>query len=151
MMEVPQITIYTDGACSGNPGKGGWGAVLIAKNSKGEYSKNISGYLDHTTNNAMELLATIKALQELKVYCKVDLFTDSSYVKNGITDWIIKWQKNNWKTANNKPVANQELWIQLLEETKKHQVEWHWVKGHAGNQLNELADRLATQAIKENR
>lgn len=142
---MKKVTIYTDGACSGNPGKGGWGAVLIY----GEHIKEISGYAVETTNNQMELTAPIMALRSLKQTVEVVIYTDSTYVKNGIEQWIFGWQKNGWKTANKKPVKNSELWQQLLSETKRHKITWQWVKGHSGDKYNEIADRLATNAIAE--
>jgi ribonuclease HI len=141
---MKKIIIYTDGSCIGNPGKGGWGAVLIY----GEHEKEISGAEENTTNNRMEIMAVIQALAILKNKCRVDIYTDSKYVKNGITSWVYNWQKNNWKTANKKPVKNQDLWQQLIENTTKHEVEWHWVKGHDGDKYNEMADKLAHLAAR---
>lgn len=138
------VEIFTDGACSGNPGPGGWGAVLRYDS----HEKHLSGSEPHTTNNRMELMAAISALASLKRPCHVHLTTDSLYVKNGITKWIEKWQVNNWKGSNGH-VKNRDLWEQLIELTKRHQVEWHWVKGHSGHPENELADELAQRAIKE--
>lgn len=144
-----KVTIYTDGACKGNPGIGGWGALL----SYGEHEKTIFGGEPDTTNNRMELTAAIKALELLKRPCQVELWTDSNYVKKGISEWIFSWKKNNWKTAAKKPVVNQDLWQTLDALTQKHEVEWHWVKGHAGHPGNEIADQLANkgaaQAAKE--
>lgn len=138
------VEIFTDGACSGNPGPGGWGAVL----RYGEVEKELSGFEMHTTNNQMELTAAIKALQTLKRPCEVHLTTDSQYVKNGIQNWIFAWKKNDWKTSNKKPVKNKELWIELDKQTKRHQVTWHWVKGHNEHPENERADALARAAIQ---
>ncbi len=138
------VKIFTDGACSGNPGPGGWGAVL----RYGEIEKELSGFEPHTTNNQMELTAAIKALQALKRPCEVHLTTDSQYVKNGIQNWIHGWKKNNWKTSNKKPVKNQELWIELDNQTKRHNISWHWVKGHNEHPENERADGLARGAIQ---
>ena len=139
------IIIYTDGACSGNPGPGGWGAILIHK----EHRKELSGGEPETTNNRMELLAAIEALRALKHKpSNVELHTDSNYVKNGITQWISKWKKNGWKTANRKPVKNEGLWRELDELRASHDVEWHWVKGHAGHHENERADELARQGMQ---
>ena len=140
---INKVIIYTDGACSGNPGYGGWGAYLSYENNK----KKISGYELNTTNNRMELKAAIEGLNALKRPCKVMLYTDSVYLKDGITKWIINWEKNNWKNANKKEVKNKDLWIKLLEAGKMHEIEWNWVKGHEGNEGNEIADKLATQAI----
>lgn len=137
------ITIYTDGACSGNPGPGGWGAVLLF----GEHEKEIYGGEPDTTNNRMELMAAIESLNSLKEPCTVALYTDSQYVKGGITEWIQGWKKRGWKTAAKKPVKNQDLWQALDEAVSKHSVEWHWVKGHAGDELNERADALARKGV----
>lgn len=140
---LPSVTIYTDGACRGNPGPGGWGALLIS----GPHEKPLNGYEAATTNNRMELMAAIMALRELKRACRVQLWTDSEYLRKGITEWIHGWQKRGWKTAAKQPVKNAELWRELLEETYRHQIEWHWVKGHSGHPGNERADQLANQAI----
>ncbi|HCR85944.1 MAG TPA: ribonuclease HI [Alphaproteobacteria bacterium] len=145
--KLKKVVIYTDGACSGNPGMGGWGAVLDYSGRK----KEISGFMENTTNNQMELLATIKALEILKEHCEVDIFTDSKYVQHGITVWIKNWIKNNWKTSNKGPVKNVELWQQLLTLTQKHKVSWHWVKGHSGDKNNDIADRLASDEIKKHK
>mgnify|MGYP001349918265 FL=1 len=140
-----KFKIYTDGACSGNPGPGGWGAVIFDEKRK---QQNISGKARETTNNRMELLAPIMALKKIKSKSKVIIFTDSIYVKNGITDWIKKWEKNGWKNSNKKPVKNTDLWKKLNELCQKNQVIWKWVKGHSNNKYNNLADELATKAIK---
>lgn len=140
-----KVIIYTDGACKGNPGIGGWGALL----SYGKHEKTICGGEHHTTNNRMELTAAINALALLKRPCHVELWTDSSYVKKGISEWIFAWKKNHWKTSAKKPVVNQDLWQTLDTLTQKHKIEWHWVKGHAGHPGNEVADQLANQGIKE--
>ena len=140
-----KFTIYTDGACSGNPGPGGWGAVIFDEKRK---QQNISGKARETTNNRMELLAPIMALKKIKSKSIVIIFTDSIYVKNGITDWIKKWEKNGWKNSNKKPVKNTDLWKKLNELCQKNQVIWKWVKGHSNNKYNNLADELATKAIK---
>lgn len=140
-----QVTIYTDGACSGNPGPGGWGAVLIY----GEHEKELSGCEAETTNNRMELTAAIEALKALKGSCEVALYTDSEYVRRGITEWLAGWKAKGWKTAAKKPVKNQDLWQALDEQTTRHRVDWHWVKGHAGHPGNERADKLATGAITQ--
>lgn len=140
--ELPHVEIATDGACKGNPGRGGWGALI----RMGDREKEISGGEPHTTNNRMELLAAIKALEALNRPCRVTLSTDSNYVKDGITRWIFGWQKNGWKTADRKPVKNAELWQELLAAIKPHRIEWLWVKGHAGHPDNDRADRLASDA-----
>jgi len=144
---MKKVEIWTDGACSGNPGPGGWGALL----RYGKNEKELSGFAENTTNNQMELKATIESLKALKGKCEVILTTDSSYVKNGITGWIFNWKKNNWKTANKKPVKNQELWQELDELVTKHKIEWHWVKGHNGHPENEKVDSLAVAEIEKNR
>ncbi|MDH3664593.1 MAG: ribonuclease HI [Alphaproteobacteria bacterium] len=138
------VEIHTDGACSGNPGPGGWGAVMRWRG----LDKELSGYEADTTNNRMELMAAIMALETLKRPMKVKMFTDSNYVKRGITGWLVGWKANGWRTADKKPVKNQDLWERLDTATQRHQVEWRWVKGHAGNVGNERADKLATEAIK---
>ena len=140
-----KIKIYTDGACSGNPGKGGWGAVLIYSNKDEE--KYLSGADKLTTNNKMELTATIESLKFLKEPNEIEIYTDSQYVKNGISLWIINWKNNGWKTANKKPVANTELWIDLDKIVQFHHVTWFWIKGHSGNHYNEIADQLAVKAM----
>lgn len=137
------VIIYTDGACQGNPGPGGWGALLTFKG----HVKKISGYSPHSTNNQMELTAVIQGLKSLKKDSTVELFTDSQYVKKGITEWIFGWIKNNWKTSSNSPVKNKELWQELYDLSKTHTISWHWVKAHNGDVYNEEADRLATTAI----
>lgn len=139
------VKIFTDGACRGNPGPGGWGAVLYYNKHK----KTLYGGEKETTNNRMELTATIKALAELKQSCIIELTTDSQYVKKGMTEWIVDWKKRNWHTASKKPVKNVDLWKQLDEEVARHEVSWHWVKGHSGHPENEEADRLANQGINE--
>jgi ribonuclease HI len=142
--EARHIIIYTDGACSGNPGPGGWGAVLIS----GDHRKELNGGEAETTNNRMELMAAIEALNALtKAPSEVALYTDSNYVKGGITGWIHNWKRNGWKTANKKPVKNADLWQALDEATNRHNVSWHWVKGHAGHPENERADELAREGI----
>lgn len=134
-----RVEIWTDGACSGNPGPGGWGAILRA----GAHEKELSGGEGLTTNNRMELLAAISALEALKKPCAVDLHTDSEYLRNGVTKWMFGWKRNGWRTADKKPVKNQDLWERLDAAIARHEVAWHWVKGHAGNELNERADELA--------
>ena len=144
-MDKLHVDIYTDGACSGNPGNGGWGAVLIYK----ETEKQISGAEKDTTNNKMELLACIKALEMLKFPCNVDLYSDSAYVVNSfLQGWLESWKTNAWRTADKKPVKNLELWQKLDELCGTHQVTWHKVKGHADNKYNNICDRLAVAAIK---
>lgn len=145
MSQNNPVVIYTDGACKGNPGVGGWGAILSFNGKK----KEIKGAQNPTTNNQMELTAAIEALNTLKRPCSVMLYTDSQYVKNGITQWISNWKKNNWKTASKKPVKNQQLWQALDQALQTHQVEWRWVKGHSGDEGNERADQLANMAIEE--
>ena len=140
-----KYTIYTDGACSGNPGPGGWGVVIFDKNNK---QKNISGSEKNTTNNRMELSAAIMALKKIKTNSEVTIYTDSTYVKNGITEWALKWKENGWKNSNKKPVKNKDLWVKLLNLCEKNKISWKWVKGHSTNKYNNLADELATQAIK---
>ena len=140
---MKKITIYTDGACSGNPGPGGWGAILEYKGVR----KEISGGEAETTNNRMELLAVISALNTLNRPCAIILHTDSQYVKNGITTWIHGWKKNGWKTADKKPVKNSDLWLQLDEAQRRHHIDWRWVKGHSGHEFNERADELANRGV----
>jgi ribonuclease HI len=144
-VSLPHVIIHTDGACSGNPGPGGWGAIL----SFGATEKELSGGEAHTTNNRMELMAAISALEALKKPCRVDLHTDSQYVQNGIFGWIKKWKTNGWRTADRKPVKNADLWQRLDAALGAHEIKWHWVKGHAGHELNERADVLARSAIAE--
>tara|TARA_B110001452_G_C15065365_1_gene371841 strand:- start:45 stop:473 length:429 start_codon:yes stop_codon:yes gene_type:complete len=136
--------IYTDGACSGNPGPGGWGAVIFDEEKK---QNNISGKAKETTNNRMELMGPIMALKKIRFKSDVTIFTDSTYVKNGITEWIRKWENNGWKNSNKKPVKNKDLWMKLNELCQKNKVIWKWVKGHSNNKYNNLADELATKAI----
>ncbi|EKV32310.1 Ribonuclease HI [Caenispirillum salinarum AK4] len=138
------VELYTDGACSGNPGPGGWGAILRFKGVE----KELSGGEAQTTNNRMEMMAVIEGLNALTRPCTVDVYTDSKYVMDGITKWIFGWKKNGWKTAGKKPVKNAELWQELDAAARRHTVEWHWVKGHAGHAENERADALARGAIK---
>ena len=139
MAELPQVEIFTDGACKGNPGPGGWGAILRSNGKERE----LSGGEALTTNNRMELMAAIEALKALKKPCRVDLYTDSNYVRDGITKWIHGWRRNGWKTADKKPVKNAELWQTLLDACAPHRIDWHWVKGHAGHPENERADAIA--------
>lgn len=145
MSEPPLVEIFTDGACRGNPGPGGWAALLRT----GGKERELSGGEKLTTNNRMELVAAIQALEALKKPCRVALYTDSNYVRDGITKWIHGWRRNGWKTADKKPVKNAELWQALLDATAPHRIDWHWVKGHAGHPENERADALAcTEAEK---
>ena len=141
---TPQVVIYTDGACSGNPGPGGWGAILLS----GANRKEIAGGELATTNNRMELTAAIQALEALKKPCRVELHTDSLYVMKGISEWIHGWKRRGWKTADNKAVKNDDLWRRLDEARARHDVHWRWVKGHAGHELNERADELARQGLR---
>ena len=144
-MTTKEVIIYTDGACRGNPGEGGWGAVIRYK----AHEKQLFGGESDTTNNRMELMAAIKALNSLTRSCDVSLTTDSQYVRRGIMEWMADWKKRNWKTAARKPVKNKDLWQQLEKATKQHTIKWHWVKGHAGHEGNELADQLANRGIDE--
>jgi ribonuclease HI len=141
----PTVVIYTDGACSGNPGPGGWGAVLTS----GKHRKELAGGEAKTTNNRMELMAAIRALEALKRPSTVRLFTDSAYLRNGITSWIHSWKRNGWLTSDRKPVKNVDLWQRLDEALARHDVHWHWVRGHSGDTENERADELARAAIRE--
>jgi ribonuclease HI len=138
-----RVTIHTDGACSGNPGPGGWGAIL----SFGGHEKELKGGEPHTTNNRMELVAAIAALESLKRPCAVDLYTDSEYLRGGITGWIKGWKANGWRTADKKPVKNIDLWQRLDAALGAHHIQWHWVKGHAGHAMNERADQLARDGL----
>lgn len=142
---MKKIELFTDGACKGNPGPGGWGALL----RYGDHEKNLCGGEQNTTNNRMELMAAIKGLEHLKEPCQVILTTDSQYVRKGITEWITNWKKNGWKNASKKPVKNSDLWQELDAQSKRHQVEWHWVKGHSGHRENEIADQLANEGIPQ--
>ena len=139
----PQITLFTDGACSGNPGPGGWGVLMIS----GDHRKELCGGEEETTNNRMELTAAIMGLEALKGPSDIELFTDSTYVRDGINKWIVGWKRNGWKTAAKKPVKNQDLWKRLDEAADRHEVNWHWVRGHAGHPENERADALANQGM----
>jgi ribonuclease HI len=142
---MKKITIYTDGACRGNPGPGGWGVLL----RYGEHEKKLKGAEKDTTNNRMELMAAIRALASLKEPCEISLHTDSQYVQKGITEWLPQWKKKNWKKADKKPVKNADLWQELDKETHRHKVKWHWVKGHSNHVENDLVDALANEAIDE--
>jgi ribonuclease HI len=146
-MSEPHVVIHTDGACSGNPGPGGWGAIL----EFGDTMKELKGGEAHTTNNRMELMAAIAALEALKRPCIVDIHTDSQYLRNGVMSWINQWKRNGWRTADKKPVKNVDLWQRLDALTPQHQVRWHWVKGHAGHDLNERADQLAREGLQQAR
>ena len=139
------VDIFTDGACRGNPGPGGWGALM----RYGDTEKTLKGGAAETTNNRMELMAAISSLEELKRPCKVNLTTDSKYVLQGITEWMVNWKKRNWKTASKKPVKNVDLWQRLDSAIQGHDIDWHWVKGHSGHAENERADELANEAIDE--
>jgi ribonuclease HI len=139
------VELYTDGACKGNPGPGGWGVLLRFKGKE----KQIYGAEAHTTNNRMELMAAIKGLEELKRGCDVQLYTDSQYVRQGMTQWLHNWKKNGWKNAKRQPVKNAELWQELDTLAQRHSIEWHWVKGHSGHPENDRADALANKAIEE--
>ena len=141
---MKKVEVFTDGACKGNPGPGGWGAIL----RMGHHEKELSGGEAETTNNRMELTAVIRALTALKEPCEVHLHTDSRYVIDGITGWIFGWQRNGWKTAAKKPVLNADLWQELLAATRRHKIEWIWVKGHDGHPENERADQLASDAAR---
>ena len=139
------VKAYTDGACSGNPGPGGWGVVL----QFGDHERELKGGESDTTNNRMELTAAIEALKALKEPCHIALTTDSTYVKDGITKWLSNWKRNGWRTSNKQPVKNQDLWQRLDEQTQRHRISWFWVKGHSGHLENERADHLANQAIDQ--
>lgn len=147
MLEPSKVEIYTDGACRGNPGPGGWAALL----RMGTTERELSGGEKLTTNNRMELVAAIRALQALKRPCRVELHTDSSYVRDGITKWVHGWQKNGWRTSDRKPVKNEELWRELLDAVSSHRVAWHWVKGHSGHPENDRVDALACAAADAQR
>jgi ribonuclease HI len=142
---MKSVEIFTDGACRGNPGPGGWGALLRFNGNE----KRLYGGERETTNNRMELSAAIEGLKALKEPCRVELTTDSQYVRKGITEWIEGWKRKGWKTANRKPVKNVDLWQALEQQTERHQIEWHWVKGHSGHRENEIADELANRGIDE--
>lgn len=143
---MKHVIIYTDGACRGNPGPGGWGALLIFGSTA---KKSLKGAEDETTNNRMELMGAIMGLKALKEKCKVDLYTDSQYVQKGISLWMHDWKARNWRKADKKPVKNADLWQQLDEVAAQHQVHWHWVKGHSGHPENDMVDQLANEAIDD--
>jgi ribonuclease HI len=142
-----KVAIYTDGACSGNPGPGGWGAILVY----GDIEKEVCGHAPDTTNNRMEMMGAIGGLESLKSPCDVDIYTDSTYVQKGITEWIKGWKARGWRTADKKPVKNEDLWKRLEEAASHHTVRWHWVRGHNGHEYNERADQLAVAALQEGR
>jgi len=142
---VKHVVIYTDGACRGNPGPGGWGVLL----RYGSHEKTFYGAERETTNNRMELMAAIQALSSLRETCRVDLHTDSQYLQKGITEWLVGWKKRHWKKADNKPVKNADLWAELDKQANRHEVKWHWVKAHNGQPENELVDSLANRAVDE--
>jgi len=146
MPNLPHVSIYTDGACSGNPGPGGWAALL----RYGVREKEITGGVSKTTNNRMEMTAALEALNSLKTPCQVDFYSDSEYLRKGITEWITNWKRRGWKTAAKKPVKNQDLWKALDHAIQPHQINWHWVPGHAGHRDNERVDQLARQALHSN-
>ncbi len=143
-MNAERVKIYTDGACKGNPGPGGWAALLIYKDAE----KELSGYEANTTNNRMELMAAIMAVESLKRAVAADIYTDSQYLRQGITDWIHNWKKNGWRNAQKKPVQNSDLWQRLDQAVKDHDLKWHWVRGHNGHPENERVDQLANAAIE---
>jgi ribonuclease HI len=147
MPNLPHVSIYTDGACSGNPGPGGWAALL----RYGVREKELTGGVSKTTNNRMEMTAALEALNSLKTPCQVDFYSDSEYLRKGITEWMANWKRRGWKTAAKKPVKNQDLWKALDHAIQPHQIIWHWVRGHAGHRDNERVDQLARQAIHSNR
>ncbi|OGT45198.1 MAG: ribonuclease HI [Gammaproteobacteria bacterium RIFCSPHIGHO2_12_FULL_41_20] len=142
---MKKVVIYTDGACQGNPGPGGWGVLLRYNNRE----KTLSGAVQKTTNNRMELTAAIKALSVLRESCSVELYTDSKYLQQGVMTWLPQWKKNQWKKSDKKPVKNQDLWQALDIEASRHKIHWHWVKGHSNHPENDLVDALATQAIAD--
>ena len=142
---MDSVVIYTDGSCQGNPGPGGWAAILSAKDRE----KIVSGHEKYTTNNRMELMAAVEALRLLKRTCDIKLYTDSTYLKQGMSIWINNWRKNGWRGADKKPIKNQDLWLALDELASRHRVEWHWVKAHCGHEPNERVDRLAKAALEK--
>jgi ribonuclease HI len=141
---LTRVDIFTDGACQGNPGPGGWAAVLVS----GTHRREVTGYAPATTNNRMELQAALEGIRNLKQPCEVDLYTDSQYLKNGMESWLAKWKRNGWRTAGKQPVKNADLWEQLEAEAGKHTMRWHWVRGHDGHVENERCDFLANEAIR---
>ena len=144
MTDKKNVEIFTDGACSGNPGPGGWGTILRFKTVE----KELSGYEPETTNNRMELTAVVEGLRALKQSCRVTIYTDSRYLKDGITSWIKKWKRNGWMTSQKEPVKNKDLWVAMDEAAQRHEIDWQWVKGHAGHPENERCDQLARDAIR---
>ena len=146
---MKKVNLYTDGACSGNPGPGGWGSVLEFHFGGELHRKELKGGEPESTNNRMEMRAVIEGLRILKESCQVTLTTDSSYVKDGITKWIHGWKRNGWKTAAKKPVKNKEIWLEMLEQCERHKIEWKWIKGHSGHLQNERCDTLATSWVKD--
>lgn len=142
---MDSVVIYTDGSCQGNPGPGGWAAILSAKDRE----KIVSGHEKYTTNNRMELMAAVEALRILKRTCNIKLYTDSTYLKQGMSIWINNWRKNGWRGADKKPIKNQDLWLALDDMASRHRVEWHWVKAHCGHEPNERVDRLAKAALEK--
>ncbi|MDR0580734.1 MAG: ribonuclease HI [Holosporaceae bacterium] len=142
---MKRVVIYTDGACSGNPGPGGWGAIIL----QNSIEKELCGGEPDTTNNRMEMISAIRALEELENFLDIELYTDSQYLINGITKWINGWEKNNWMTSDKKTVKNKELWIELRELSKRHRISWKWVAGHSGNEYNERVDKLAKSQCKK--
>jgi ribonuclease HI len=142
-----EVTVYSDGACKGNPGPGGWGALLVTESGGKAHEKELCGGEKETTNNRMEMLAVIEALGALKKRCKVTVYTDSVYVQKGITEWIHGWKSRGWKTASKQPVKNEDLWKRLDAAAQQHKVDWRWVKGHAGHEGNERADALANRGV----
>ena len=144
---MKHVKIFTDGACKGNPGPGGWGALLVYEAGDSEHKKELCGGEHLTTNNRMELQAAISALGQLTQSCRVDLTTDSQYLRKGVLEWMAGWKRNGWKTAAKKPVKNMDLWQELDSQLKRHEIEWHWVKGHSGHPGNEIADELANKGI----
>lgn len=152
MSALPKVTIYSDGGCSPNPGFGAWAVLLMFSRDDGEITeKTLTGYDPETTNNQMELTAAIQALEALKVPCEVDFYTDSEYVKNGITQWLSGWIKNGWRTSGRQPVKNQDLWQRLQRATERHTIHWHWTRGHAGNKHNERVDALVNKTRNQAR
>lgn len=141
---MTRVDIFTDGSCQGNPGPGGWAAILVS----GTHRREVTGYAPATTNNRMELQAALEGLRNLKQPCEVDLYTDSQYLKNGMESWLVKWKRNGWRTAAKQPVKNADLWEQLEVEASKHTMRWHWVRGHDGHVENERCDFLANEAIR---